>query len=148
MKNLKVLFFLISLFNFLSCRCLESDCSGAVPKQMNIKLVDKTTEKPLNATRFNITLEGFPFATQMIKSSTDTSLIQSNDSSSFGKKGDYNATIQLDNTIVGKYKMTLTSFPCCDPYPEEGTLEIIQGNMTAKTTIISSGSPVFITLKL
>jgi hypothetical protein len=148
MKNLKITLFLIALSNFLACRCLQDDCSGSVPNEMNIKLVDKTTEKPLNVRRFNITLEGFPFETAMVRSVVDTSLLQSYGSSSFKNKGVYDGTIKLDNTVVGSYRMTLTSSSCCDPYPERGTIEITQGNMTLKRTNVNLGDPVFITLKL
>ena len=133
MKTLKLLALLLILF-FISGCCFNNDCSGWVNRAVEIQFIDKTTDKPLNASAFDVkcVLEGAPMK---LLFRTDSSRVRFAEGT-FSKQGTYNGTVEVNKQVIGKFAMVLKAYPCCDDYPESGEVFVTEGNLLVK---IASG---------
>jgi hypothetical protein len=152
MNTLKFLSFILLPFSYLSCKCYGADCNGGVAERITVYLVNKSTEKPLNAASINLSLEGFNFASPSKGTEKDSARISFGTGLVFVKQGTYNGVLKVDGAIVGKFALKLVAGECCDDYPESGTSEVIEGNLTIRNNSGNSklyqSSPATFILKL
>lgn len=143
MKKSNFIYLLLISVSYLSCKCYGDACSGGVNQNIGVQLIDKTTNKPLNANLHNISLDGFTFASPTKTTGKDSSIVRFGGGGAFGKKGTFDGVFKIDGVVVGKFLLTLDARDCCGDYPESGTIEVKQGNMVAQATGSNGATKIF-----